>query len=350
MIDFDIPATPAHQCLDGYLAQGLFRNGYMMASAPLVLMDGDVYPVVSVRTRVDRFGFSKSQRRVMRRNDARFRVEVGPGVAGAQRERLYEFGEERFVGYMMESLSEMLAAEPFASLFETEEVAVYDGDRLVAVSYFDSGRHSVASLLGLYDPEYRAYGLGIYTLLVELQRAIERGHRYYYPGFVVLGNDRLDYKLRLGPMQYLDAAGRWRALSGMPRANRLRERIIRRTAEVSRRLDEEGVAHRRRANPYFWFAYAGILHADAVEAAIFLQAAPLDGDMARLIVEYEPEADHYVVARVAKSPEMAGLIGGRVSREASDPVYCQEPLEREERLWVGSDAREAARRLARALG
>ena len=64
LIEIDVPATPDHECLDDYLRLGWFRNGYYMAIAPLVLMDGDVFPVLSVRARLEGYRFRKSLRRV----------------------------------------------------------------------------------------------------------------------------------------------------------------------------------------------------------------------------------------------------------------------------------------------
>jgi arginine-tRNA-protein transferase len=349
MIEIDLPVTTDVECLDDYLARGWFRNGYVMAAVQLVAMDADVFATVSVRARLRDFRFSKSLRRVKRRNDERFRVEVGPAVAGPQRERLYELGEERYAGHMMDSVAEMIEAEPFADLFDTQEVAVYDGERLVAVSFFDRGRHSVASLLGLYDPAYKEQGLGIYTMLVEIEHALERGDRYYYPGFVTLGNPRLDYKRRLPQLQFLDGRGRWRPGSEMPAKSRPRERIVSRIREVSRRLAAKGVTHERRVNPFFWFAEADLAQVDAVEAPVLLECeAP--GERPGLIVEYAPSIDAYVVARVVVSVELAEMLGGRVSPEARNPVYLREPLERQSCLWIGSDPREAVQQLERELG
>lgn len=345
LIEIDVPATPDHECLDDYLRLGWFRNGYYMAIAPLVLMDGDVFPVLSVRARLEGYRFRKSLRRVLRRGHDRFRVEIGPAYTDDARERLYEFGAERFFGYMMGSLDELLAAEPFDELFDTEEVAVYDGARLVAISYFDSGRTSVASLLGLYDPEYSSYGLGVFTMLLEVEYAIEHGYHYYYPGFVTHGHDRMDYKLRLDALQYLDGGGRWRALERTPHKNRWRERIVRRTAELERRLAAARVEARRRANPYFLFASLGIAEADPVEGPIYFQCDPLEGDPARVIVEYVVDRDCYAVARVRRSAELAEMIDARLSPEGQHPVYAREPLERDAVYWEGEDASEAVQQV-----
>ena len=51
MIHFEIPTTSSRECLDRYLADGLFRIGYAMARTPLVVMDRDLFATVGVRVR-----------------------------------------------------------------------------------------------------------------------------------------------------------------------------------------------------------------------------------------------------------------------------------------------------------
>ena len=46
-------------------------------------------------------------------------------------------------------MTDYLSAGFAGTVFDTREVCVYDGDRLIAVSYFDLGEQSMASLLGL---------------------------------------------------------------------------------------------------------------------------------------------------------------------------------------------------------
>lgn len=79
------------------------------------------------------------------------------------------------------------------------------------MSYFDVGRESLASLLGLYDPAYARFGLGIYTMLEEIEFARARELRFFYPGYVVPGLRSFEYKLELGPVQVLGEDGGWSA-------------------------------------------------------------------------------------------------------------------------------------------
>ena len=105
----------------------------------------------------------------MRRVENRFTVTYGHAQPNANKEALYAQHKARFKGFIHNTLSEYLSAGFQGTVFDTREVCVYDGDRLIAVSYFDLGDQSMASLLGLYDEAYGKYSLGTYTLLKEAE-------------------------------------------------------------------------------------------------------------------------------------------------------------------------------------
>ena len=94
------------------------------------------------------------------------------------------------------------------SIFKTHCISVFDGDKLIAGGYFDTGENSAASILHFFDPEYKRCSLGKYLLLVTVDFLKSAGYSFLYPGYVLAGNTKMDYKLFLGKkvMQYYDAA------------------------------------------------------------------------------------------------------------------------------------------------
>ena len=56
---------------------------------------------------------------------------------------------------------------------DTREVKIYDGDKLAAFSFFDKGQRSMYSKQGIYDPAYHQFSLGFFTMLVEIQYALD---------------------------------------------------------------------------------------------------------------------------------------------------------------------------------
>ena len=84
------------------------------------------------------------------------------------------------------------------NIFQTHVISVHDGDRLVAGGYFDVGDRSAASILHFYDPEYARYSPGKFLMLITVDFLKENGFEFYYPGYLVAGWPKMNYKLFLG--------------------------------------------------------------------------------------------------------------------------------------------------------
>lgn len=84
---------------------------------------------------------------------------------------------------------------------------------LIAAGYFDVGETAGTSILHFYDPVYRKFSLGKYLILLTIDSLRATGHELYYPGYLVAGDNKMDYKLFLGKeiAQYFDpASGTWK--------------------------------------------------------------------------------------------------------------------------------------------
>ncbi|OAV45487.1 hypothetical protein [Lewinella sp. 4G2] len=198
------PFVLSPQSLDEYLAKGWYRMGASIFTTHFLFFNQQPYSAVWIRLDLQDFAFSKSQRKLMRRNAQTFTVASGPRQIDAERENLYHRYAEDFDGRLSNSISDSLEDYGEDSVFNTLEISVRDtvSKQLVANSYFDVGDTSAASILGIYDPLLKSFSLGYYTMLLEIQWCLDNGLRYYYPGYVVPGYGRFDYKLRLGKSQY----------------------------------------------------------------------------------------------------------------------------------------------------
>ena len=90
------------------------------------------------------------------------------------------------------------------TVYDTRIIKVYHEDKLIACSIIDLGQETLASIFGMYDPEYRSYSLGLYTMMLEVEICLTAEMPYYYMGYFVPGNPRFDYKLRVGQIEYFD--------------------------------------------------------------------------------------------------------------------------------------------------
>jgi len=88
--------------------------------------------------------------------------------------------------------------DPGKNIYKTKCISVFDGDRLIAGGYFDLGGNSAASILHFFDPGYKDYSLGKYLMLLTIDFLTSAGYEFYYPGYVIAGNDKMNYKLFIG--------------------------------------------------------------------------------------------------------------------------------------------------------
>ncbi len=197
--------------LDLYLARGWYRMGQGIYTCSLLWGDLGQTPVIWLRLLLEGMSFNKRQRRLMRKNKERFRIEIRPFTFYEEQEILFELYKASFDGVLAESFKHQVNGGSDCNVFDSMEVAIYDDDRLVAFSLFDLGWMSATSISGIYHPDYAAYSLGYYTMLLEIEYALSHGKLFYYPGYVVPGIPKFDYKLRIGKQieGFLPSEERW---------------------------------------------------------------------------------------------------------------------------------------------
>lgn len=205
--DKNTPFVLSPESLDWYLGKGWYRMGANIFTTHFLFFQDRPYSAIWIRIDLRTFSFSKSQRKLMRRNAKLFDVDRGPRVIDTERNELYQRYAADFDGRLSPTISDSLEDfEGRETIFNTWETTVRErvSGKLVGVSYFDLGDDAAASILGVYDPKLKSFSVGYYTMLLEMQYCIELGMQYYYPGYVVPGYHRFDYKLRLGASEYFD--------------------------------------------------------------------------------------------------------------------------------------------------
>lgn len=236
------PLTLPPVALDDYLARGWYRMGGSIFTTHFLFFQGKPYSAIWIRLDLDDFKFSKSQRKLLRKNGTIFNVAFAPRTIDEEREEVYQEYAEHFDGRLSPSIADSLEDYEIDSVFNTYETTVRtrQTDKLVAASYYDVGEESAASILGFYLPHMSGFSLGYYTMLLEIQFCLERGIRYYYPGYVVPGYERFDYKMRLGASQFYDMrTNGWHPLDrDEVWPNAPAERQLRRLRGLARRLED----------------------------------------------------------------------------------------------------------------
>jgi len=147
--------------LDAYLAQGWFRMGQTIFTTNFLRSQGQICSTIWLRVLLTEYSPDLAQVKLFKRN-ANFSYVNTP------------------------------------SIYNTYEVTVRDGNKLIAIGFFDMGQASAEGIISVYDPAYKKYSLGKYLIYQKMQYCQQMNLQYFYPGYFVPGNPNFDYKLSIG--------------------------------------------------------------------------------------------------------------------------------------------------------
>ena len=198
--------TPAQA--DALLAEGWRHFGEHFYRYNLGVYNYEIRAVYPLRVNLEKFSFSKSQRRVLNKNRDLTSV-IRPIEITREKERRFERHISRFKEGVPTSLFDFVSYEPATVPCEGLEVCVYDGKKLLAASFFDVGAETISSVYGMFDPTVTERSLGILTMLLEIKYAFANGKKFYYHGYAYEGNSFYDYKKRFRALERYDWNGRW---------------------------------------------------------------------------------------------------------------------------------------------
>jgi arginine-tRNA-protein transferase len=302
LVEVRQPKTISPAYLDKLLSAGWFRSSSSISRLQYLCMNEAIGSVINIRAKLKNYQFSKSSRKLLKQNKQRFTHTIGKITAiDEEKEHLYQQQKERFEIFIMDNLSVFLYdyAHQEDSVFDTYEVCVYDGDKLVAVSFFDVGAQSVASILGLYNADYQKYSLGTYTLLLEIEFAKEHHFTCFYPGYVILSEKgyAFEYKLRLENLQFRDSQGIWKHIKYLDQERWIHHLLQEQTQLTEDKLTAQKIDYQVFLYPYFAIAQF-ISYYQCVRTPIFFQINIPNEQ--HLILEYLIAEDIYRLGYVSE--------------------------------------------------
>jgi leucyl-tRNA---protein transferase len=287
------PDHIAPEELDAYLANGWYRMGQTIFTTHFLCFGDEFYSAIWVRLGLKEYQFSKSLRKLLRQN-GRFRHEYRPAIIDEEKETLYQRYRADFPGLLAPSLVDSLRDGEDFNVYQTLEFAVYDNDQLIAVSFFDVGQKSLASILGIYDPAYRPFSLGLYTMVMEVAYGKNNGFDFFYPGYVVPGYSRFDYKLRIGDVDYLDLrAHDWLPFDSLKAEDIPLDKMRQKLLAMQARLREAGLEPKIQYYPLFEANLFGYTHLAFFDYPILLYCGKLHEDDGHYIIVFDPRIHLY---------------------------------------------------------
>ncbi len=305
LVNYYFPFSLSAYRLDKYLASGWFRNCNMLFKAKVLCLDGQLNNVINIRLDIKKQDdFTKKQKKIYALAKNSFTIKIQNAIITPEKEKLYLNHQARFKGYIYKTLSQFLFGESPSRLniYNTKEICVYDGEQLVAFSFFDLGKQSIASILCVFDSQYSKYSLGHFTMMEEITYAKEHAFKYYYPGYILDQSNTFDYKLKMGKFDYYDG-GKWRSYESIKYENLDGNLIIGRLKEYESKLIKENIEHKWKYYPYFSLGYFQDIIHPFVKSPIHLVLEE-DKDEGRYkIVEYDIETDYFNITEVIECPE-----------------------------------------------
>jgi arginine-tRNA-protein transferase len=191
--------------LDMALAAGWFRIQQTLFTTDSLCFDDLIYKAIWLRVCLHDFEPDKTYSSLTKKN-RRFRIEFSREFLTPEHERLFADYKKHIPFETAFSLRSLLYGSEEKNVFDTQFMNLYDGNRLIATGGFDLGLESAAGIFSVYDPIYKQFSLGKYLIYEKIKYCKIKGFNWFYPGYVVPGYSRFDYKKEIGKgaIEYFD--------------------------------------------------------------------------------------------------------------------------------------------------
>jgi leucyl-tRNA---protein transferase len=171
---------------------------------------GNVH-VLPLRIDLHQFTLSKSQKRIMKRNQD-LQVVFRDAFIDEEKYRIFDIHKRRFTENIPGDLCDFISSLPAEIPCRTQECCLYHEGTLIGVGFLDRGEKAVSAVYTIYDTAYMKRSLGIYILLQEILYAREAGMHYLYHGYAYREASFYDYKKKFAGLKYYDWQGHWLAM------------------------------------------------------------------------------------------------------------------------------------------
>ncbi len=194
------------QRLHDTLSRVGFRRSHGIIYAPAC---PDCSACLAVRTGVEAFSPSKSQRRVLRRNQDLI-IQEGDHQASDEQFALFlSYQNSRHNGGDMSTMD----FHDYQALIEETpvnssllEFAQPDG-RLLGACLVDWMADGISAVYSFFDPDLAERSLGTFMILWLIERARELGLDYLYLGYWIGGSPKMSYKENFQPLEFYTKNG-----------------------------------------------------------------------------------------------------------------------------------------------
>lgn len=159
----------------------------------------------SVRVVVDDFTPSKSQKRSLKRND-HFKITTSEQLKDDyyslyenyintchQDGSMYPANYQQFKSFLSSKLTKQLFIETW--------LEVGDSKKLICVAVTDMLINGLSAVYTFYHPDFKAYGLGVFSILTQIDFCKQHDLPYLYLGYQIDDCQKMNYKNRYFPYE-----------------------------------------------------------------------------------------------------------------------------------------------------
>lgn len=161
----------------------------------------------SIKIDAENYHFSKSERRIIKKNSAFTIIRRTPTLTREHLSLFSRYHEHMHHkrGWEQQSVNARNYYMSFVHGYNDfgYEVLYFDDDRLIAVDLIDILPNGISSIYFYYDPDYEKYSLGKYSLFHQIKLAQKLGLKWIYLGYYVEGCQSLMYKKDFTPNVWL---------------------------------------------------------------------------------------------------------------------------------------------------
>ncbi len=171
----------------------------------------------AIRLDVESFKPNKTQRRIYRRGQKAFRIEIGEPRLSAEKVALYNkhkvgrdlmgegdpIDETGYGAFLVDSCT-----ESFEIRYIVNDGYDAGGERLAGVAVVDRGSDALSAVYTYFDPDLRQLSPGVFSVLEQMQLCKRWGLRWLYLGLYVAECESMAYKARYLPHERL-LDGKW---------------------------------------------------------------------------------------------------------------------------------------------
>jgi leucyl-tRNA---protein transferase len=200
-----IPYCSKEQC-QSFIDHGWRRFGKLFFRPQCVGCD----ECKSMRIRLNAFRFSKSQKRVLKKN-SETKVIICKPTLSQEHLNMYD----RYHAYMRDKKgweTESINSQDYYHSFVDGhhdyglEFLYVIGGELAGVALVDHLEDGLSSIYCYYDHKYREYSIGTFSILKQIEYAKKMELAYIYLGYWVKENESLSYKSKYAPYEILDGS------------------------------------------------------------------------------------------------------------------------------------------------